>query len=205
LRVVPELAKDEIVNQLFHGELAINLRGHHVERGDQGDQVGDHQSLRKLLDDSHGQKRSGARAHPIGALAAVGYNVVSHFTAGGLDAALRLADLRLDLPRALGHELPAGELFQRLADDTHRLATLQYAAIEPVIAVAYLPAAISARVRPSNGDLELEIGVSAVRVRLAEIKFEPRRAQIWPHQAIVDRHLQGDHRHPGESLHEDFV
>ena len=87
-----------------------------------------------------------------------------------------------DLGHLLCHEVPLGQPVNRLPHDLRALrdlGELDHVAI-PVIAVL------------THGDIEVKIIIDAVAVHLAQIKGEPRRAQIRPRhtarECLLRRH-----------------
>src|SRR5512134_423165 len=104
--------------------LSVDLREDDVEAADDGNDVGDHQPLRDLLEEVHRHEGSGADLQPEGVHGAVADQVDPRLPARAFGAEVRLADRRLEDAGDLRQHRPVGDLLERLPHDLHALPHL---------------------------------------------------------------------------------
>src|SRR5512139_2213773 len=189
-----ERARDSI------GGLPVDLREDDVEAADDGDDVGDHQPPRDLLEYVHRHEGAGADLEAGGVGRPVADQVDAGLAAGALGAEVRLADGRLEDPGDLRHHRPLGNLRDGLPHDLHALPHLVDPHHVPVEAVPELPALPGA-----DADVEVELRVHRVRLVLPQVEADARSAHVGARQPVGDRLLPGDHGDVRQPVDEDLV
>src|SRR5690554_4112682 len=200
---------------------AIALTADHVEGTEAGDHVRHHLARDHLLEAGGHQEARRTDAHPVRGAAAIAHQIEAELTVaplrvgvhlarrelqalhhdlevlnGALDRGVDLVLRREDHPRVVhvdralvGHALTA------LLDDPRALPDLLDAHHEAVQAVAV----------GAHGHVEVDFAVLQVRVRLADVVGDARRAQARTRPAERDRVLGADVTDPLESIEEDPV
>src|SRR5512140_4035691 len=168
--------------------LSVDLREDDVEAADDGDDVGDHQPPRDLLEDVHRHEGAGADLQPEGVHRTVADQVDPRLPARALGAEVHLAGGRLEKAGHLRQHRSIGDLCDRLPNDLDALAHLvdpHHVPVEAVSERAALPGA--------NADLEIELRVDGIRLVLPQVEGDARSAQVGARQPVGDRLLRGDH------------
>jgi hypothetical protein len=89
----------------------------------------------------------------------------------------------------------AGNFFEALLQNAHALAHFLHAHEVAVVAIA----------DRADRNVEFQILVAQIRLVLAQIPFHAAAAQVRAAQAVINRHLLGDHAEVAHAVHPDAV
>ncbi len=124
------------------------------------------------------------RPHPraIRHRASIADDVVAQLALRRLDRMVDIPDRRLDDLGHLGHERSIRNLFDGLRDDSRRLPHFFHPHKIPIVGIANF----------TDGNIEIEFRIDAVRLGLAQIPLHTGTSQARPGQSQIDRIFSRD-------------